>query len=247
MQVETRNIFVVGDIHGHPRPVTDRIEQMNLSDSIFIILGDIGLGFYNDHTGPIKFLNKEGVKRNNMFYLIRGNHDNPDSFSDERIAEVEKKYTNVRLLRDFEEIELTFNNKKGLVVPGAISIDRCIRIEGSSYWSNETIRYDMIDSLKDKKYDFVLAHSGPEPLYIKVDDTVERIAQRSDHFLLDDIAKERKAIDEIIDFVKPEFWINGHYHHYASFEHKGTKVHVLAECGGDETEFLFALPMSLTN
>lgn len=59
MQVETRNIFVVGDIHGHPRPVTDRIEQMNLSDSIFIILGDIGLGFIMIIPGLLNFLIKK--------------------------------------------------------------------------------------------------------------------------------------------------------------------------------------------
>lgn len=247
MKFNTKNIFVAGDIHGYPRPLCAKIEELGLTDSIFFILGDIGLGFSNDHIGASKFLNAEGLKHNNMFYLIRGNHDNPASFTGEIKEMIENKFSNVRLLNDFEEIELEFNGKKGLVVPGAVSIDRTIRVKDQSWWVNEEIDYKRIPELFEKHYDFVLAHSGPEPLYIRVDDTVEHIAERQDPTLLMDLKAERTAIDKIIDIVKPQFWINGHYHKFASFQHKDVNVYTIAECSGDEDGCLFELPRALTD
>lgn len=247
MKINNRNIYVVGDIHGYPRPFISDIEKLDLRDSIFFLLGDIGIGFNDDHTGPAKFLNAEGLKRNNFFYLIRGNHDNPKSYTGEIKAKNELKYSNVRYLEDFDEIEFEFNGKKGLVVPGAVSIDRSIRIPDKSWWENETIAYDRILELEGKSYDFVLAHTGPEPLYIKIDDTVERIARRQDPLLLDDLKKEHNSIDKIIEIVKPDYWFNGHFHRYDNFYHNGVNVYTIAEYSGDAPTPMAMLPKELLN
>lgn len=245
MKINTKNIFVAGDIHGYPRPLCSQIEEYGLRDSVFFLLGDIGLGFYGDHIGSIEFLNEEGLKYNNIFYLIRGNHDNPRSFTRKNKQKIEEQFSNVRLIGNFEDIELEFNGKKGLVVPGAISIDRARRVKNKSWWAKETINYKRIPKLKGKHYDFILAHSGPEPLYIRVDNAVEEIAERQDPALLIDLKEERTAIDSIIDLVKPLYWINGHYHKFASFQHKGINVYTIAECSGDEEGCLFELPKAL--
>lgn len=245
MKVNNKNIYVVGDIHGHPRPMVADIEKYDIKDSVFFLLGDIGMGFSGDHVGPAKFLNKEGLKRNNFFYFIRGNHDNPESYTGEIKEQNEKKFSNVKFLEDFEEIELEFNGKKGLAVPGATSIDRSIRVPGKSWWKKETINYKRIPELEGKKYDFVLAHTGPEPLYIKVDDTVEEIAKRQDPFLLEDLKEERDAVDKIIELVKPAYWLNGHFHTYDDFYHNGVHVYTIAEYSGDKSTPMALLPKDL--
>lgn len=245
------NIFAAGDIHGLPVGLAEELHRCGIRNAAIIICGDVGLGFSGNHKGPIKYLNKVGADRGNHFYIFRGNHDNPSSWADELVSEHEKQFPYVHYLRDFDEVKFA-NNKLALTVPGAISIDRkwavgkvirdmetgedeykrFPRPEGKSYWADEHIRYDLIDSI-DKKYDIVIAHTGPTPPSLRSNNDLEYIFRNYDAQLKDDLEEERKAVDKIIDKSGCDKWINGHFHietkmvyamNDAKFEYNGITV-----------------------
>lgn len=245
------NVFVAGDIHGQPQDLAGNVGKADIRDSAIIILGDVGLGFYGNHAGPVKYLHKTGLDRNNHYYIFRGNHDNPASWEHDVADKLEEKYSNIHFLRDMDTL-LFSTGEKALIVPGAVSIDRkwavgkevrdkdtgelffkrLPRPEGKCWWSNETIRYDMVDSVKSG-YDFVLAHTGPTPPSLRLSNDLDKIAREYDSALPADIDEERKAIDSIIEKSSCHTWINGHYHVETympynvgdiKFEHNGITV-----------------------
>lgn len=223
------NIFAAGDIHGQPQGLIGNIADCDIRDAAIVILGDIGLGFSGNMKGPIPYLHRMGKDRNNHFYLIRGNHDNPEAWTSYDKKIYSEKYPNVHLVQDFEELQLA-NEKLALAVPGAISIDRkwavgklvtekdgsqvwkrFPRPVGKSYWTNEHIPYDLINDVEDK-YDLVLAHTGPTPPSLRVSNSIDYITNTYDSELKQDLEKERAAVDMIISKSGCKKWINGHYH-----------------------------------
>lgn len=237
------NVYLAGDIHGQPESMAGNIRKMDARNAAIIILGDVGLGFSGNHCGCIPFLNRVGKDRNNHFYLIRGNHDNPESWTDEVIAEVKKKYekspkrsvTNVHWLNDFDTVIV--NGKKLLVLGGAVSIDRKYAVtkiimgvyfnfprpEGKSWWKNETLPYDGIEKI-DSEYYGILAHTGPTPPSLERSKMIETIKEKYDPEIVDDVNRERQAIDTVIEKAKPRYWFNGHYHvQYTSIHAQGDR------------------------
>lgn len=230
-----QSLFFVGDIHGQPTAIGNTILDNDFQNSDFVILGDVGLGFYGNHLGPLKALERIAAKGNNRFYIFRGNHDNPESFSEERKALAEKKFGHITFLRDFDTVTLA-GGKKGLVVPGALSVDRNTcrytvvdgkavpvpRERGKQYWSDELMDYDKMAAVTEH-YDFVLAHGGPTPPSLPDTGFIARMEQ-NDPLLREDMEKEQLAVHSLIERVKPDFWINGHYHHSEVFNVGTTTV-----------------------
>lgn len=221
------DVYAVGDIHGQPGFLKEQVIGRNITNSSFILLGDIGLGFHDNHFGCCRYLNKIGLETNNHFYLFRGNHDNPESYKGDNKKRIEDAFDHVHIMNDFDEVELS-SGHVGIIVGGGISIDRQYRIVDKSYWRDETIDYSFTP---DRTYDFVLAHSGPTPPKLDPENTFFKNMVSSDTALVDIIKKEQDYIDKFIDSTKPLYWINGHYHIHGSgtFDYKDTKVVVLAE------------------
>lgn len=224
-----KNVYFYGDIHGS----SSFLKQVkNHEDgSAYIILGDIGVGFkwLEDPDSPEKVKEKqlrivrelqnalvEFKQPNSVFYLIRGNHDDPFFFIDpETIDEIQYKYPNIRIIRDFEEVEFK-NGKEGIVIPGGISIDRSNRIENSSYWPDELIHYDKLDNV-NKTYDFIISHSGPVPHSIAERDrrgcsSIVTYYSNFDKELKNTIAEEAEFWKRAIEKIKPANIYCGHYH-----------------------------------
>lgn len=217
------DIYLVGDIHGYPRPVLDIAVQGGLHDCSLVFLGDIGLGFSGDHTGCAKFLDREFGKLGITCWLFRGNHDNPESYN-ERKGEIEKTLPHVKILQDHDVVE-TADGRRGLIVPGSLSIDRYRRKEGASYWRNETMDYGFVP---EEEYDFVLAHSGPTPKCLThhtggIFDSMCMI----DPALIGETKREQDYVDLVIEKARPKFWANGHFHVHEFFEYKGVDVFAL--------------------
>lgn len=237
------NVWLAGDIHGDARGMATKLKNANVRDAAIILLGDIGLGFSGNHAGPVPYLNRIGKDRNNHFYIIRGNHDCPESWTDEIIAQVKERYENsdlrrienVHWVRDFDELLIC--GKSFLAVGGAISIDRMFAVtkvihgayvhsprpEGKCYWKNEHIDYDRIDSI-DKSYFGVLAHTGPTPPSLSRSTLIKQIEEKYDKELPGDVEKEREGIDKIIEKSNIKLWCNGHYHvQYDSIHAQGDR------------------------
>ena len=166
--------------------------------------------------------------RNSQLYIIRGNHDMPSYFSQTN------KKGNIHFLKDYSLLEI--NNKKLLLIGGAISIDRTHRVEGSSYWKDEAFNFD--EKLLTKtlegidKVDIVVTHNAPTEFWpYELSPTVQHFLER-DKPLFTDLVNERNAHSNLmkqLNRFKPRYWYYGHFHAKYKGEYEGIKYRLLDE------------------
>lgn len=226
-KLKHNSCYLAGDIHGEPEPLFSMLEQYKLNnDCDIILLGDIGLGFYeyDKHSQQYKKIDdkimlnsiNDWAKNNNAdIWLLRGNHDDPNMFTEEFLS----NFFNLHVLKD-GDIVTDKNDKKYLIVSGAISIDRYARKQGISYWDNEPIQEHIYQNLDIQEIEGIFAHTGPKCYGLEINDTfIEKIKRYKDGAIVDDLEKEQKTINNIIDRFKPKYWYNGHYHFTHKFDY----------------------------
>lgn len=127
LKIKDQPIYVLGDLHGAWERLEREIKSKDITDCVFVICGDIGIGFCHESVEKKKLeeINKFLMLRNLTVLALRGNHDDPNYFNRE-IKDPEKVqdfwYSNLKLVPDYTV--LTINNKNILMIGGAISIDR---------------------------------------------------------------------------------------------------------------------------
>lgn len=211
--------YIIGDIHGQ----FERIEQFCLDnqttkDDVLIILGDAGINYY----GP----NDRRDLRNKQYlqalpitlFSIHGNHEerpnNIPSYHERiwnnGIVYVEDTFPNLLFAKDGEIYDI--NQKKVLVIGGAYSVDKNIRLlRGYKWWSDEQPSEETKRLVEDKldannwTIDIVLTHTCPlkyEPIEV---------------FLpFVDQSKVDKGTEEWLDWIEDNLsyqkWYCGHFH-----------------------------------
>jgi predicted phosphodiesterase len=217
-----KNIYIIGDIHGKFSNLKKLIDKTDLRDCHLICVGDLGLGFQYDEQGErymCELFNNFLAERDIEFKSIRGNHDDPKYFTgDSRIS-----LSHFKMLPDYH-FE-TLNGEKFLFVGGAISIDRRLRIEGRSYWKDETFE------LKDDKIvecDVLITHSTPTWLGPFDKQGILSWCDK-DEYLWRDCLKEREDITLLYRAANPKKSYSGHFHQHFITEQDGCIARILDE------------------
>lgn len=240
--LDYENISVYGDIHGAFKTLFfDLLDKKRISrflktinkkktntKSIFVVAGDCTFGF-----NKLEYYNTLFKKYNEIFHdlnihvlFIRGNHDDPSYFAEEKI-----NFSNIKTIPDYSVIQTAKHNT--LCVGGGISIDRSWRKEQETllnryktdktkkiYWENEQIIFDKdkLQELIDNNImiDSIITHSSPSFAFPKkkefIDDWI-----KIDNELKQDIKIERETLTKIYDFLNehkmpPYIWMHGHFH-----------------------------------
>lgn len=226
---DVRQVLVSGDIHGDFKGIVFKLcIQYGLKDTLLIIAGDCGFGFekpgyydmiYNQVAGRLR-------KANNWVVFIRGNHDDPAYFSEEKIA-----YKRWRCIPDYSIVQACGHNI--LCVGGAISIDRYMRkeenarraerghIQTAVWWPDEVPVYDEDATAfipVEVPIDTVISHTAPS--FCELNSNSHRGLQSwaaKDPELISDVEKERKTMDRIFIKLKEDEqpvkrWYYGHFH-----------------------------------
>lgn len=220
-EIKQKRVVFIGDIHASTFSARNTIYKGE-DDTAYIFLGDIGLGFrmteycdpYDRSVDVIEAIS-EILKKNSKAYFFRGNHDDPEFFTGKTKEMLKEEFNNVEFLEDFDELVMP-DGKVALVIPGGVSVDRYDRVKGCSYWVDEFIKFDKLDTL-DKQYDIVISHSGPVPSPIAEKDkrgesSIVTFYSQLDKELLNDLAKEAEFWDKLLEKVKPAKMFCGHYH-----------------------------------
>ena len=206
-------IVAVGDIHGAFNGLGYNIKMYNLTNSVIVLCGDVGVGFYkhNFYVQIFRKLNTILKKNNCVLFCVRGNHDNPEYFDGSFFG------SNYMLVPDYTIIETI--DKTLLFIGGAVSIDRIDRINDKrkiTYWEDEIPVYDEDKLNAINKVDYIFTHSCPNFTYpttkYNISDWLER-----DVGLNSDIDKEREVFTKVWENLKnrgisPIGWFYGHYH-----------------------------------
>ena len=197
-------------------------------ENCVIIVGDCGFGF-NKEEYYHQLFNKyhELLKKNNIYvYFVRGNHDDPSYFTDNKI-----NYEYIKTVSDYSVI--CVNDKNILCVGGGLSIDRIWRkqqeikinkykktIEKKLYWENEMPIYseDLLNEIQnnDIKINIVISHTSPHFVFPTKKDSLSYWA-KLDKNLYKDIEIERNTLTSIFDFLTANKhpltnWYYGHFH-----------------------------------
>ncbi len=221
---EARSIVVCGDIHGEFNTLIYKLcIQYGMTDTLLIVAGDCGFGFEKPEYYENVFHHNSArfTKANNWIAMVRGNHDDPAYFNEERIS-----HQRFRTIPDYSIVQVCGHNI--LCVGGAVSIDRSIRKEHdsrnqssdtASYWSDEMPIFDgpkLTEIDRQFKIDSVITHTAPsfcEPLSkAGLSGWAERDAE-----LLTDCEKERETMDRLFEHLKAaghplSHWYYGHFH-----------------------------------
>lgn len=221
-------ITSVGDIHGkYPELGFAIKERYKIRDSIILGCGDIGLGFhkFGYYIDEFTKLNKILQSTNNVLFLVRGNHDDPDYFNGE-LSEKIDQFSNLKLVPDYYTLETSKGNI--LFVGGGTSIDRTYREVGKTYWFGEQVIWDedKINSL-DKKIDIVATHSAPAFAYPQTKyGLIEWLLH--DPGLDEECDIERGNLTKVYNKLienghQLKYWCYGHFHMSHRCNHDDTK------------------------
>ena len=236
---EAKQVVVCGDIHGaFETMVFKTCVQYGMTDTLVIVAGDCGFGFerpnryinlYNALAGRLK-------KANNWIVFIRGNHDDPSYFQEEKIC-----YERFRCVPDYSVIQAC--GLDILCVGGGVSIDRLarqredaryIRKETASYWADEMPVFDeaKIEEISDYcLIDTVVTHTAPSFCPI-LDKNGLRSWAAYDPQLLVDCDMERITMDRIYQTLKKNGhpvnkWYYGHFHQKWTWKYEDTDFKML--------------------
>ena len=219
---KAKSVVVCGDIHGDFHALAYKLcIQYQMTDTLLIVAGDCGFGFdkpayyeqvYNKDAGRLR-------KANNWIVFVRGNHDNPAYFNEERVT-----YKRWRTVPDYSVISACGHNI--LCIGGAISIDRERRKKEQArrapaqtgyYWIDEAPVFcpQDIDALQ-LPIDTIITHTAPS-FCEKQDHAFLREWAEMDPTLLEDVSAERQTLGRIYEYLREkgfpiQNWIYGHFH-----------------------------------
>lgn len=235
-------IYITGDTHGR----FERIEKFcntvgTNKEDILIILGDAGINFAG---GERDLLKKKLLSSLSVtIFAIHGNHERRpqtiDTYKEKQWHDgtvyYEEAYPSILFAKDGEIYD--FDGKKTVVIGGAYSIDKYVRLYRGWPWfedeqpSKEVKEY--VEKHLDKEnwsVDVVLSHTVPlkyEPVEVFMDGV--------------DQSRVDKSTEEWLDYIEEELsykkWYAGHYH----TEKKVDRLEIMFEnfgefCKGKETE-----------
>lgn len=117
------SIFVLGDIHGHWSLIINFLDKISETNSCI---------------------------RDSVLYIVRGNHDDPNWFKDDKFLEIKSELSNINFVSDY--IVININDENFLMIGGAVSVDRTVQRQKSyvAWCEDEKLNFD-IDKVKDLK------------------------------------------------------------------------------------------------
>ena len=228
------NVVFCGDIHGEFDTIVNKLcKQMNLQNTVLVIVGDCGFGFhkYGYYTDMAQHNDSILETNNNYILCIRGNHDSPSYFNEYYPFHSKRIFC----MPDYSVI--MYGTENILCVGGAASVDRIDRIEADSiasrrkkyigeecyrprsYWKNELPVYskEHLDNINDIcVIDMVAAHSCPSFIGITDKLSVMNWLER-DSSLSDAMDFERGCMNKILGYLNSNShpvrkWVYGHFH-----------------------------------
>lgn len=224
---DARHVIISGDIHGDFKTLVNKLcVRWKCSDTLLIVAGDCGFGFYKPGYYETIYNQVAGKlrKANNWIVFIRGNHDDPAYFSEERVH-----YQRWRCIPDYSVIRVAGHDI--LCVGGAVSVDRKVRMkeneqmrqlghtQTASWWADEAplFRPEEIESIPEGiNIDTVVTHTAPSFCEPTGKDGLKSWAVY-DPALVWDCANERETMDKILSCLEEHHhiidrWFFGHFH-----------------------------------
>lgn len=189
-------MYIISDIHGDVNTFLKLMSKKPFQEKEVILLGDVGYGFpdfdverFNDY-----LLRNPRIR----FYIIQGNHDNAECMG--------VPIPNVRYITTKTgSIVHYIDGNSVIMIPGALSYDKNMRVPGVSWWENEQLSEEQLaESIKlATSCDIILSHDAPLQQYFMFfpETKPSRTNRALDMLLMELIRTQKKTL-----------WLHGHLH-----------------------------------
>lgn len=202
------NIRFIVDVHGKFSRYKTVIKDCPKS----IQVGDMGVGFRSWPHGELSANPPFDAMSAGDHRFIRGNHDNPGACAKQRYWIADGAVEDGMML-----------------IGGAVSIDKALRIEDYSWWPDEELSIGELNALVDKyievKPRIMVTHECPEEISRVI---LARYGLPGIE-LGDFPSRTRQAFQAMLSAHSPKEWIFGHYHVDLDIGAYGTHFICLAE------------------
>jgi hypothetical protein len=116
-----------------------------------------------------------------------------------------------------------WHGKTWMGLGGAVSVDAAVRVKGRSWWPEETLTGEQLKhAIRPGKVDVMLTHDSPSAVRMSFGPP----PSFWDPMDLARSAAHREQLQNVVDKIKPELLIHGHYHRHVrqTIEPYGTNV-----------------------
>lgn len=254
--------ILAGDWHGNSHwacsVVYRSMDLLRGQDfKVIVQLGDFGIwsGAFGDRF--LRDLTQALDETDQYVWFLDGNHENfpllerlTDDF-DARASDVpehapaqDKKpdqalWVTHRIAYMPRGTTFILNGKKWVIAGGAVSVDRCTRTEGESWWPQEELTDEQVAQIMvDNDYaDVLLCHDRPADVFLPSLKNPANWPDCWDRYDLYRSENHRHRIQVLFEHLKPELMAHGHYHEaeYRPYTFKnGKECFVLALNKDDE-------------
>lgn len=206
-------VGICGDWHGDPNFANGVLHALHARGITEIIqCGDFGYGWDNQYVPSVSGVLK---KFGQTLRWVPGNHENYDMI-DQLMQHDAQWLTDEIYVLDRGE-RFTIGDTSFVGIGGAHSIDRDMRVQGVSWWPQETLTYRDVHRIIEavEPCDVVVAHDAPVT------------AELGGGFFKDDpiSLSNRRLLQHAVDHLQPQFLFHGHYHRrLTSQDHHGVVI-----------------------
>lgn len=240
-------ILILGDTHAYDQAIAHAYsEGAELGIDRIFQVGDFGYWPRKivGSIGESQFLatvNRLGAKYGIPCYWLPGNHEDWDSY-DTLIEEGpwdEDGFIVHGWMRATPRVHRwIWDGIRFGSIGGAFSIDRFVRKEGWSWFTQEVPRWEDVDRLGNEPVDVLLTHDAP------VNVATEIWGQRLLRFQPSEEEEARRSqavIAAAMANVRPNITFHGHWHGRTQYKHDGMTVQGLNQASGEPLVYSSAI------
>jgi hypothetical protein len=221
-------LLIAGDWHGEPKHATKMVREAKKAGVKRILqLGDFGLWDHlEDGVRFLDVLNSECRKEGVIVYALGGNHENWTHWNwyVDNMPKDENGFAYLRshILLAPKIHYFRWNGKTWLIVGGAVSVDRDLRVTGVDWWPDEITPFRWYAHVNDVKVDYLLTHDCSNKTPWKGRLKPDLLSQEN-----------REKIDGVLKKSRPNWHFHGHMHAQYAWENLVADNHYTKTIGLD--------------
>lgn len=201
---QVERVMAFGDWHANTEFAVEQLMSRAGEADVYVHVGDFGIWPTTIARGYVDQIEDELARQNRELWFIDGNHEFFPILEELELDERGLGIVSDHIFYIPRGHAWEWGGKRFMGVGGAVSVDQDQRTPGSSWFPQELITDHDVD---------VAVKNGPVDVLFTHDSIWNPLQPRSFGTLIDfQNQQNMRQLTRIVDAVKPEILIHGHYH-----------------------------------